>query len=110
MCVSCFCRAHAGDKNGSVYLQAFAKYLQEEYMKRPLDKILKMVRQSMIGKVQVRARYFKTSPPLSPARRALTSDWLPTARKGNVSKVSVCSQRVRYLWSHVLSMGRVSGG
>ena len=50
----CSVRAHAAGEDGSIYLQALAKYLQEEYMRRPLDKILKMVRQHMIRKVQVR--------------------------------------------------------
>ena len=45
--------AHAGGENGSIYLQALAKYLQQEYMRRPLDKILKMVRQYMIKKDKV---------------------------------------------------------
>ena len=46
-------RADAGGEDGSIYLQALARYLQQEYMRRPLDKILKMVRQHMIRKVQV---------------------------------------------------------
>ena len=46
-------RAHGGGEDGSIYLQALAKYLQEDFMKRPLDRILKMVRQLMIKKVQV---------------------------------------------------------
>ena len=48
------CRAHGGDENGSVYLQALATYLQQEYMDRPLNKILQMVRQYMVRKDQVR--------------------------------------------------------
>ena len=48
-----FYRADAGTQDGPIYLQALAKYLQQEYMRRPLDKILKMVRQHMIRKVQV---------------------------------------------------------
>ena len=76
--VSCiffhFCRAHAGDENGSIYLQAFAKYLQDEYMKRPLDKILKMVRQSMVKKVQV---------------ISLPFDWFPMSSSGADPRFSI---------------------
>ena len=43
----------AVEKEGSIYLQGLAKYLREEYMRKPLDRILRMVRQDMIKKMQV---------------------------------------------------------
>ena len=48
-------RAYAGDEDGSVYLQAFATYLQEHYKTRPVDKIYMMVKQAMIRCEQVSA-------------------------------------------------------
>ena len=47
------CRAYGGDHGGSAYLQAFAKFLTEHYMKRPLDRIYLMVKQAMITAQQV---------------------------------------------------------
>ena len=49
-----FHRAYGGDQNGSAYLQAFALFLREEYMRHPLDRIYLMVKQAMIIAEQVR--------------------------------------------------------
>ena len=46
-------RAYAGDEDGSVYLQAFAAFLQDQYMKRSLDRIYLMVKKAMIEARQV---------------------------------------------------------
>ena len=46
-------RAYGGDDDGSVYLQAFAAFLQDHYMKRPLDRIYLMVKRAMIDSEQV---------------------------------------------------------
>ena len=46
-------RAYGGDENGSPYLQAFAKFLREQYMNRSLDRIYLMVKQFMKQTVQV---------------------------------------------------------
>ena len=48
------CRAHAGEPSGSPYVQLFSKYLRENYMKRPLDRIYLMVKQAMETVVQHR--------------------------------------------------------
>ena len=47
-------RAYGGDKTGSAYLQYLAKFLREEYMKRPLDRIYLMVKQAMLKVEQVK--------------------------------------------------------
>ena len=46
-------RAYGGDEDGSVYLQAFATFLQDHYMKTSLDRIYLMVKQAMIEAKQV---------------------------------------------------------
>ena len=46
-------RAYGGDEDGSVYLQAFATFLQDHYTKRSLDRIYLMVKQAMIEAKQV---------------------------------------------------------
>ena len=46
-------RAYAGDADGSLYLQAFATFLKENYVTRPLDRIYLMVKQAMIKAEQV---------------------------------------------------------
>ena len=58
-----FFRAYAGDENGSVFLQAFATFLHDQYIRRPLDRIYLMVKQAMIKAEQVELVYpriFKT--------------------------------------------------
>ena len=46
-------RAYGGDEDGSIYLQAFATFFQDHYMKRSLDRIYLMVKQAMIEAKQV---------------------------------------------------------
>ena len=41
-------RAYGGDEDGSVYLQAFATFLQDQYLNIPLDRIYLMVKRAMI--------------------------------------------------------------
>ena len=48
-----FFRAHGGDKNGSLHLQAFAALLQEHYLKTPLNQIHLMVKRAMRETPQV---------------------------------------------------------
>ena len=48
-----YIRAYGGDEDGSVYLQAFATFFQDHYMKRSLDRIYLMVKQAMIEAKQV---------------------------------------------------------
>ena len=47
-------RAFGGDKDGSVFLQAFATFLKDQYLKRPLDRIYLMVKKTMIEAQQIR--------------------------------------------------------
>ena len=47
-------RAFAGGDTGSIYLQTFAKYLKQFYMRLPLDRIYLLVKQSMVQSVQVK--------------------------------------------------------
>ena len=51
--LSFYFRAYGGDQDGSVYLQAFATFLQDHYLKRSLDKIYLMVKKAMIEAKQV---------------------------------------------------------
>ena len=46
-------RAYGGDEDGSVYLQAFATFLQDHYLNIPLDRIYLMVKRAMIEAKQV---------------------------------------------------------
>ena len=46
-------RAYGGDEDGSVYLQAFATFLQDHYLNIPLDRIYLMVKWAMIETKQV---------------------------------------------------------
>ena len=46
-------RAYAGDEDGSVYLQAFASFLQDHYLQVSLDRIYLMVKQAMVEAEQV---------------------------------------------------------
>ena len=48
-----YCRAYGGDKDGSFYLQAFATFLQDQDLKRSLDRIYLMVKKAMIEAQQV---------------------------------------------------------
>ena len=57
--------AFGGDKHGSTYLQAFATYLREEYLQRPLDRIYLMVKQHMAKAQQVVA-FFEIPSRLMP--------------------------------------------
>ena len=50
---SFFSRAHGGDMNGSLYLQAFAALLLEHYLKTPLYQIHLMVKRTMSETPQV---------------------------------------------------------
>ena len=47
-------RAYAGKKDGCLYLQAFATFLQDQYLKKSLDRIYLMVKKVMIEAEQVR--------------------------------------------------------
>ena len=46
-------RAYGGDDDGSVYLQAFATFLQKHYHTRSLDRIYLMVKRAMLDSKQV---------------------------------------------------------